>query len=208
MTLDREIESLNQKLLKMCDIVIKNLRTAFSAYKKETELEVIDDDLVNRYERLIEELCLDILVRERPYSRDLRVISGVLKLVSDLERIGDHAEDVMEYATKLKNDKNKTRPEVEQMIEICLNMVVDSIFSYTKMDIAKANSVINMDDIIDEMYAEVVEDLIRESSSKPSYAIYTTLVVKYIERICDHAVNIAEWVIYIISGYYKDAQIF
>lgn len=207
MQLDKELDNLNQKLLKMCDVVLKNLMIAFSSYKKMSDVQEIDDESVDGYERLIEELCLDILIKERPYSKDMRVISGVLKLVSDLERIGDHAEDVMEFAVKLKQGKDVVCCEVEQMAQICLNMVVDSIMSYINMDVEKASAVIKMDDIVDKMYYEVIERLIVKNSLR-SYAIYTTIVVKHIERIADHAVNIAEWVIYINNGFYKDRHFF
>lgn len=205
--IQKEIENVNQTVLKMSDVVLSNLKKAFSSYKKESPIETINDDLVDQYERLIEELCLDILVKERLYSKDLRVISGILKLVSDLERIGDHAEDVMEFTSKLHNEEENVCKEVDQMVEIVLNMVIDSINSYINIDTKKAQEVIKMDDTIDKMYYEAVERLIKKDSTR-SYAIYTTLVVKYLERIADHAVNISEWVIYIANGYYKDKQIF
>lgn len=207
MQLIKEIENLNQTVLKMVDVVLNNLNTAFSSYKKETAVEIINDDLVDKYERLIEELCLDILIKERPYSKDLRVISGVLKLVSDLERIGDHSEDIMEFTSKLKSTSEDVLEDVDKMVETCLNMVMESIQAYINMDIEKANIVIRTDDIVDYMYNELLEKLIQCKSSR-EYAIYTTLVIKYIERVADHAVNIAEWVIYIANGYYKDKKIF
>lgn len=207
MMLEKEIENLNQYVLKMADIVLENIKIAFKAYKKDSEVSTINDDLVDHYERLIEELCLDILIKERPYSKDLRVVSGVLKLVSDLERIGDHAEDVMEFTTYLKKENDTVCKEVDEMVEICLGMVENSISSYINLDIAKANDVIKTDDVVDKMYYAAIDRLIKKDSTK-SFAIYTTLVVKYIERIADHAVNIAEWVIYIANGYYKDKKIF
>lgn len=207
MGLEKEIENLNQTLLKMSDVVLKNLRVAFSSYKKEICLDDVNDDLVDQYERLIEELCLDILIKERPYSKDLRIISGILKLVSDLERIGDNAEDIISFTSKLKNEKAECILKIEEMVDTCLNMVIESIHSYINMDISKANAVIKMDDVVDRMYDETIEELIKQNT-KRDYAIYTTLVVKYIERIADHAVNIAEWVIYIANGYYKDKKIF
>ena len=93
------------------------------------------------------------------------------------------------------------------MVSICLEMVNNSILSYISKDIDLAERVISSDDIIDKMYSEAVLRLIAKDSSR-SFAIYTTLVVKYIERICDHSVNIAEWVIYMVNGFYKDKKIF
>jgi phosphate transport system protein len=97
------------------------------------------------------------------------------------------------------------------MLKTALDMVMDSILSFTKEDIALANDVIKRDDIVDKLYEDIIEYLINatgEQKVSPAFAIYNTLVVKYLERIADHAVNIAEWVIYIINGYYKDKQIF
>ena len=207
MQIDKEIENLNINLIKMCDVVCKNIKEAFEAYQRENEVAYINDDVVNQYERLIEELCLDILIRQRPYSKDLRTIIGILKLVSDLERIGDHAEDIMEFTKKLIKEEDVLCVEVSQMVSICLDMVNNSILSYTNKDLELAKRVINNDDIIDRMYEEAVLRLIDKKSTR-SFAIYTTLVVKYIERICDHCVNIAEWVIYMINGFYKDKKIF
>jgi phosphate transport system protein len=95
MQLTREIENLNQMLLKMADVVMNNINMAFDVYKHHKEIIAINDDIVDQYERLIEEICLDILIKERLYARDLREVSGILKLIADLERIGDHAEDIL-----------------------------------------------------------------------------------------------------------------
>ncbi|MGL4949745.1 MAG: phosphate signaling complex protein PhoU [Anaeroplasmataceae bacterium] len=205
--IDREIQNLNETLVKMADIVLANIKQAFTLYKDDVKCEPINDDVVDQYERLVEELCLDILIKERPYSKDLRMISGILKLVSDLERIGDHAEDVINYTIKLKQEKEKPCIEVEQMLEICMDMLNKSIDSYLNMDINKANEVIAKDDVIDKMFDDAIERLISKDSTR-SFAIYTTLVVKYIERIADHATNIAEWVVYMVNGFYKDKKIF
>ncbi len=207
MQLEREMDNLNRVLLKMADVVKKNIADAFSAYEDESNCTFINDDIVDEYERLIEEMCLDILIKERPYSRDLRLVSGILKLVSDLERIGDHAEDVMEFTLKLKNEEEKPCIEVKEMVAITLQMVNDAMNCYVGMDVELANDVIQRDDIIDRMYEEAVQRLIVKDSTR-SYAINTTLVVKYIERIADHAVNIAEWVIYMVNGFHKDKKIF
>ncbi len=207
MKLDKEIENVNILVIMMCDIVKKNIFDAFSCFNEEQEVKEINDDIVNNYERLIEESCLDILVKERLYSRDLRIISGILKLVSDLERIGDHAEDIMEFTLKLRNETEKPCLLVEEMVTTTLEMVNDAIMSYINKDIELATKVIKADDSIDKMYIEAVDKLVNKESSR-EFAIYTTLVVKYIERIADHAVNIAEWVIYIVNGFYKDKMIF
>ena len=138
------------------------------------------------------------MLKERPYSRDLRRVSGILKLVADLERLGDHAEDVMSFAIKLKNLERHQITEINLMIDDAMSMVSDSIKSFVTGDISLANSVIAKDDIVDMKYDELIKriiDITKDENVSSSFAIYSTLVVKYIERIADHAVNIAEAVL-------------
>ncbi len=212
MLLEKEIENLNQIIMKMATLIIDNLNYAFNVYKhyQEGETYYVNDDLIDGFERVIEELCLDIILRERPYAKDLRMVSGILKLVSDLERIGDHAEDVLEYSLKLKSEReHNLTTKIENMLEVALDMVKKSISSFIKGNIEEALDVIKTDDVIDKEYEEVLDYLVvHDKESSASVTIYTTLVVKYIERIADHSVNIAEWVIYIQNGFHKDKKIF
>ena len=213
MHLDKELENLNVMLLKMADVVQKNILESFTLYKDKTDSLglTINDDIVDQYERLIEEICLNIILKERPYAKDLRKVSGILKMVGDLERIGDHAEDIFEFNNKLKKYENLKVQQIEDMVSTALSMVNDSIMSFIKEDIEMAKDVIKRDDIVDQTYDELINYLISENKQgkiSSAYAVYTTLVIKYIERIADHAVNIAEWVIYILSGFHKDKRIF
>lgn len=211
MQLIREIEHLNQMLLKMADVVQNNIQMAFDVYKNHKEIIAINDDIVDQYERLIEEICLDILIKERPYAKDLREVSGILKLIADLERIGDHAEDIMEFNCKLKDMDIPQIPEITDMLSTTLTMVISAIESFIKKDIAIAEEVIQTDDVVDQYYSKIISELVvvyEDEKNWLPFAIYTTLVVKYIERIADHAVNIAEWVIYIINGFHKDKKIY
>jgi phosphate transport system protein len=213
MHLDQELDHLNQILLKMADVVQKNLIEAFDAYKdgQNPDELIVNDDIVDQYERLVEEICLNIMVKERLYARDLRIVTGILKLVADLERIGDHAEDIMEYNLKYIKCGQVKIEGVDEIVNVALSMVNDSIMSFVKGDLDLARDVIKRDDIVDEGYDKLINYVIEEMNERnmsPSLGIYTTAVIKYIERISDHAVNIAEWVIYIVSGYHKDKQIF
>ena len=213
MALDNELLHLRQMVLKMCEQILENLNIAIEVYHKWDieKASLINDDVVDLYERLIEESCLNIMLKERPYASDLREVSGILKLVSDLERLGDHAEDLEEFATKLKDVERVKVEGFEETISIAMKMVSDSVKAFVDKDINLANDVIKRDDLVDEAYEKLLQTLINlseESKCSPSFAIYTTLVVKYIERIADHAVNVAEWVVYIQSGYRKDKQIF
>lgn len=213
MSIQKEIDHLFQMSLKMAELVEFNLKNAIDVYHQydENKVSTINDDIVDMHERLIEELALDIMLRERLYAKDLRIVTGILKLVEDIERMGDHAEDIIEFATKLKNEKKYTIPHLDEMVEKALQMVHQSVLSLVNRDEQLANQVIEADDIVDDMYKTILELIVNENKKdlfSSSFAIYTTLVVKYIERIADHAVNVAEWVVYILKGYHKDKKIF
>ena len=213
MSLQNELDYLNQLILRMADIVLENLHEAFDCYlnyDSSINYDDINDDIVDAKERAIEEECINIMLRERPYSRDLRRVSGILKLVADLERLGDHAEDVMSFARKLENVERHQITEINSMIDTAMSMVDDSIKSFVTGNVELARNVIDRDDIVDKKYDELIDTIIsftKKDDVSSKFAIYTTLVLKYIERIADHAVNISEWVVYIESGYHKDKQI-
>lgn len=213
MNLREEMESLNQLVLKMSDAVVTNITEAINFYLEKSDHVEINDDLIDQYERLVEEMCVNILLKERPFAKDLKEVTGVLKLVSDLERIGDHAEDIYDFATKLigYKEKEEKNTEIENLSVFVMQMINRAIKAYIEKDYNLAKEVIADDDYVDEKYLEIIENLRnKENIDKDylSFAIYTTLVVKYLERIADHCVNIAEWVVYISSGYYKDKMIF
>lgn len=211
MQLENELKNLKEMLIKMADVAGSNIKRAFDVYENKQELSMVDDDIVDQFERLIESMCVNILLRERPFAKDLREVLGILRLVEDIERIGDHAEDIMGFNIKLREHKTQEIESIKLITELALNMVKESINSFVKKDIDLASNVIKKDEEVDKLYDETIDMIIQETNDKkfsPSFAIYTTLVVKYIERIADHAVNIAEWVIYIENGYYKDKQIF
>ena len=213
MNLREEMESLNQLVLKMSDAVVTNITEAINYYLEKCDHVEINDDLIDQYERLVEEMCVNILLKERPFAKDLKEVTGVLKLVSDLERIGDHAEDIYDFATKLigYKEKEEKNTEIENLSVFVMQMINRAIKAYIEKDYNLAKEVIADDDYVDEKYFEIIGNLRnKENIDKDylSFAIYTTLVVKYLERIADHSVNIAEWVVYISSGYYKDKMIF
>ncbi len=212
MNLLTSIEYLEKSMIHMADLVIINLETAFDAYLnyKEGKVYEVNDDVVDNQERMIEGECMHLLLRERPFASDLRKISGILKLISDLERLGDHAEDVFKFALKLKNTEKFRNDEMNKVVAVIIQMLRDSVQAYIKQDVVLAQSVIDSDDLVDKMYDDAIDEIIKMNGSgkcSPSFAVHATLLVKYIERIADHAVNIAEWVIYIISGFHKHKRI-
>lgn len=208
--LTTQLNKLNNLLLEMAKVVENNIREAIKVYQHLEEPFVVNDKIVNRYESLIEEMCIDIIIRERLYASDLRRVLGVLKLISDLERIGDHAEDILKVNLVLTNLKTKRFDDIDKMAEKALEMVTNSIKCFITSDYSLALQTIEDDNIIDEYFKNILDRLTNlKDNTKISYefAIYTTLVVKYLERIADHAVNIAEWVIYIIDGTHKEFKI-
>ena len=213
MNIDKEINNLVNYTMKMGELVLDNLQLAMSTYYHydEETANKINDDVVDANERLIEEMCLNLMLKERPFARDLRVVSGILKLVEDLERLGDHAEDIKAFAKKLKDYEYVSIKKLDEAYKESTKMVLDSISSLVNRDEAQAYEVIKNDDKVDASYEEALEEIIegsKENKYPIEYSIYTTLITKYIERIADHAVNVAEWVIYILRGFHKDKQIF
>jgi len=211
MQLKQEIEDLNQMVLKMCALVQRNIKNALDIYKGEDVEMIVNDDIVDQYERMIDEICLDILIKERPWAKDLREIMGIIKLTTDLERIADHAEDILGFNNELKKIKTINNIQIDDIVSQVLKMIDGSIQSFVKKDLKLASNVIKMDDYIDTQFLKIVEELkhinINTKDALP-FAIYSTLVIKYIERIADHAVNIAEWTTFIVNGYLKDTKIY
>ncbi|MCB9498516.1 MAG: phosphate signaling complex protein PhoU [Bacillales bacterium] len=209
MFIDSEINNVNGLIKKMSSLVQSNIRQAIGLYlsKGDNEDTTINDEIVNQYEKLIDEVCIDILIKERPYSKDLREIFAVIKMVDDLERIGDHAEDIKNFSLKLRGTLEERNPEIDIMLDKALKMIDDAIESFVTMDKALAVKTIKADDEIDAMYDKIIESLTNypiKSHTAQNFVIYTTLIVKYIERIADHATNIAEWTVYIVAGIFKD----
>ena len=213
MELRDKVNLINLNLLKMFEQTISYLNDAFSYYndEKATNENEINDDLIDKLERVIEEDCLLVILKERPFATDLRRVTGIFKLVEDIERLGDHAEDIAWVSKNLYLAKESYKdPKVEQIISVALSMVNDSYKAFASGNAKLAEDVIKRDDIVDKLYLELLNEIpvLKEKYAlNDSYVIYTTLLVKYVERIADHASNIAEWTVYIQNGYYKDKVI-
>lgn len=213
MELRDKVNLINLNLLKMFEQTISYLNDAFSYYndEKATNENKINDDLIDKLERVIEEDCLLVILKERPFATDLRRVTGIFKLVEDIERLGDHAEDIAWVSKNLYLAKESYKdPKVEQIISVALSMVNDSYKALASGNAKLAEEVIKRDDIVDKLYLELLNEIpvLKEKYAlNDSYVIYTTLLVKYVERIADHASNIAEWTVYIQNGYYKDKVI-
>lgn len=208
MKIDEELEDLNEALLKMSSQVLENLKMALDYYFNQNACEINDDE-IDQFERRIESECVKILLHERPYARDLKEVTGILKLVEDIERIGDHAEDIVTFSKKLNDKKGDFNIDVLNLSDVVIKMYEDAIRAYRENNIELASLVIKRDDEVDERYEKIIDELanVKKGTGTISTEIYTAIVVKYLERIADHSVNVCEWLIYIANGYHKDAII-
>lgn len=208
---DRQLEELNDELIEMGTMIEKAIETAAKALiSQDSELAktVIEgDEQVDRQERIIENLCLKLLLQQQPVAKDLRLISSALKMITDMERIGDQAADISELTIMLSETKYiKKLEHVQQMAKETMVMLVESIDAFVNKDMLKAQSVIDADDKVDELFAEVKKELIKmihEDINCGEQASDLLMIAKYFERIGDHTTNIAEWVIFSITGEHK-----
>ena len=161
---------------------------------------------IDQMEREIESICLKLLLQQQPVAKDLRVISAALKMITDMERIGDQAEDIAEIITFLGGRTGEECHDIRVMAEATIKMVTDSIDAYVNQDVELAKAVSEYDDIVDDAFARVKQTLIKmisENNADGEYAVDLLMIAKYFERIGDHAVNIAEWVEFSVSGVHK-----
>lgn len=161
---------------------------------------------INQKERTIETLCLKLLLQQQPVARDLRQISSALKMITDMERIGDQAADIAEII-KLENIRaTDDTTHIGDMAHATIKMVTDSVDAFVRQDTVLAETVISYDDVVDDLFNKIKEmliSLVGKYPDKGEYAIDLLMIAKYLERIGDHAVNIAEWVVFSVTGIHK-----
>jgi phosphate transport system protein len=213
---DTELANLNNNLIFMGSLIenaIARAAKALETFDTELAISVIsDDNIIDDKEKEIESMCLKLLLMQQPVARDLRQISSALKMITDLERIGDHASDIselVEYLANYKTGQSYTHifALISEMARTTIGMVNDSIDAYVKKDEALANAVARRDDVVDKIFCDVKNELIkavREDSDSGEEAFDLLQVAKYYERIGDHAENIAEWVIFSVTGVHKN----
>ena len=158
---------------------------------------------VDQYERDIERLCTRLLLMQQPVATDLRVVSSALKMISDLERIGDQAFDISDITKHVSFREYESKVHIKEMAKAAIGMVTDSVDSYVKKDVDLAKKVAKADDQVDALFLKVREELValvRTNQDMAEGALDLLMIAKYLERIGDHAVNVAEWVIYAITG--------
>ncbi|MBP1919084.1 phosphate signaling complex protein PhoU [Youngiibacter multivorans] len=211
---DQELEILNAEIIKMGSLIETAIETSVNALvDQDMSLIEIVNNLeieIDEMEKIIEKHCMNLLVQQQPVASDLRLIEAALKLITDMERIGDHAEDIAEITKLFENKKFiKNLVHIPQMAEVTISMVKRSLAAYVNKDEKLAIQVCIDDDIVDNLFVTVkteLIDMIREDSNNGEQAIDLIMIAKYFERIGDHAQNIAEWVIFSVTGEHKNTD--
>lgn len=215
LSFEHQLALLNENLTQMGRYVEESIDHIFVALKEqdtETAKEIVEGDrTVNDMEKTIEAQCLSLITRQQPVARDLRMVSAALKVVTDIERIGDHASDIAEVLMQFENaDFYHASKYVPPMIEEAKKMVHDSVDSFIARDIEVAQRVIMADDVVDSYFEKVKNEVIetlKEEKEDVDCFVDILMVAKYLERIGDHAVNIAEWTIFQQSGKVDNVRI-
>ncbi|MEE1240085.1 MAG: phosphate signaling complex protein PhoU [Acutalibacteraceae bacterium] len=204
---DSQLEKLNLELITMgalCEDAISASVKAMT-YGDEALCDKVfaTDAEIDQKERDIEAICMKLLLQQQPVAGDLRIISSALKMISDMERIGDQASDIAEITKFIKNSDVRSRVHINDMAKAATQMVTDSVESFVKKDLSLARAVMEYDDKVDNLFGYVKDELVRliaEDRENGEFCIDLLMIAKYLERIGDHAVNIAEWVEYSITG--------
>lgn len=210
---DAQLEQLNIELIEMgalCEQVIGKTYQVLMEEDREAAKDIIEKDvIIDQTEREIETLCLKLLLQQQPVARDLRQVSAALKMITDMERIGDQAADIAEIITTTNLAAPSDNIPLGKMAEATTKMVTDSIDAYVKRDLDIARHVIEYDDVVDDLFDKVCQTLLealQNDVNAGAYVMDLLLIAKYYERIGDHATNIAEWVEFSITGKHKGEQ--
>ena len=205
---DQDLETLRQDLVHMGQIVqdsITNAVDALARRDKALARQVMDgDDVIDAMQVDIEDRCISLIARQQPVAKDLRILGTGLKITTDLERIGDHAFDIAKIVL-LIGDEPLIKPlvDIPRMAVMAQSMLNDSLQAYLKLDIGLAEKVCRDDDMVDQLYHQVFRELLTymlEDPKKINQATQLIFVARYLERIADHSTNVAEWVIYLVTG--------
>ncbi len=205
---DRQLKMLNKEMKSMCgmieDAIEKSIEALFDQdVKKAKKIVEIEDDITDQQKK-IENLCFQLLIQQQPVARDLRTITAAMKMVTDMSRIGDNAGDISELTIVMAENPYVMKVEkIQQMSKETILMLNLALEAYVEKNMEKARAVIGHDDIVDDLFLEVKAGLVKTMKENHDYeeqAADLLMVNKYLERIGDHAVNIAEWVIFAINA--------
>ena len=205
---DEQLEQLNVGLIKMGALCEESIACAVKALFDEKTSEMIakvndNEEETDHMEHDIEALCMKLLLHQQPVAKDLRCVSSALKMISDMERIGDQSQDIAEIAGFVHSTELAGKVHISDMANEAISMVTMSVDSFVRKDVKLAKAAIEADDKVDARVLEVKRELIelvRSDSGDAEYFMDLLMAAKYLERIADHATNIAEWVVYSITG--------
>lgn len=211
---DAQLQELNTELIEMGALIEHAIQSSVESLVEQDAQKarraIAFDREVDQKEKDIEALCLKLLLQQQPVARDLRLISAALKMITDMERIGDQSADISEIVIFLSDTPYiKPLDLLPKMADATMGMVTRSIDAFVRRDLEMAQGVIQADDVVDGLFSAVREELtglIREDPANGSQALDFLMIAKYFERIGDHAVNIAEWVVYAITGVHRTAE--
>lgn len=205
---EKELETLREEILRMGGLVSRAIEDAVQSLARQdinlARKVLAGDDAIDQMEMDIEDKCMVLIARQQPMARDLRIIGTGLKITTDLERMGDHAFDIARVTERLANQPLiKPLVDIPRMAGMAQKMLSQSLEAYLKLDIAMAEQVCLADNEVDDLYQQVFRELLTYMMEDPrtiSQATQLIFVGRYLERIADHATNIAEWVIYLVTG--------
>lgn len=207
---DAQLEQLHQKLIEMgnlCEQVISMTYKALMDEDRQAAKDIIEkDSQIDLKERDIESLCLKLLLQQQPVASDLRKVSAALKMITDMERIGDQTADIAEIILTTGMKAPDMDIPIGRMAEATVRMVTDSVNAYVWQDLDTAMQVIEYDDVVDELFLEVKDLLVSQLDTNPQiheHVMDILMIAKYYERIGDHATNISEWVEFSITGKHR-----
>lgn len=212
---DLQLKQLNDDIIEMGNMIERAIEMgvyALIGHDTDKAKQTIDYDMdIDHMERDIEALCMKLLLQQQPVARDLRQISAALKMITDMERIGDQTSDIAEIIISAGMSEARDISIIGTMAEATSKMVHDSILAYVNKDLEMAQKVMLADDEVDRMFelvkAKLVELILKDGGKQGEKAIDLIMITKYLERIGDHATNIAEWVEFSITGVHKDGQL-
>ena len=206
-----QLHNLNRELIQMgaaCEEIIAFAAKALTDYSSELEEKTNQvGAVIDESERAIENICLKLLLRQQPVAGDLRQISAAMKMITDMERIGDQAEDIVDLIPKMSGTAEEE--PLQKMAIAAQKMVTEAVDAYVKQDLALAKKVMGDDDIVDAYFNQVKSDIIAMIAANPEdgeYALDLLMIAKYFERIGDHCTNIAEWVEFSLTGIREECQ--
>ena len=206
----QQLQQLNEDLIEMgalCKEAVADAMTALLHSDKQARQKAfLTEYEIDNKEREIENLCMKLLLQQQPVARDLRNISAALKMISDMERIGDQASDIADITKFLENSELTQHVHIQQMAESAMSMLTESIDAFVRKDLLLARKVMKEDNTVDDLFNQIKTEVIQEIAQNPDegeLCVDMMMVAKYFERIADHVVNIAEWVEYSVTGEHK-----